>query len=316
MHRAESAGTGRELASKGVRAGVDTHATSARNPRVIVVNGFRRGGTSIVWNILESHPQVCSPLRETGEIIYEDVLPWLPELPTKLILRTVLRNRALMRLPLGAYFDEVIQNSLWTRKLGNFSDPDNRHKFDGVAYTAREVDEAVLCLKSVNWDTYLTEYFATYYPDTTFIGLMRNGYALCNGMIRRGDAAEKAGKVYRRIGERMIADQKKYPRYKLIRFEDVLKDPFAMATELYEFSRLNPARLDALRLKSKRVLSQRGEHETRFGEEDHKYWFDRDQIWAILDEQVNETQASFLSKEDRLTFERHAQPVLDYFQYS
>ncbi len=289
---------------------------NGRNQRLIVLNGFRRGGTSIVWNILESHPQVCSPLRETGEIIYSDLLPWLSELPTKLIVRTVLGSRRLMKLSIGARFDGVIQQSLWNRKLGNLEDAETRYKYDGVRYSAPEIESTVLCLKSVNRDTYLTEYFATYYPDTTFIGLMRNGYAICNGMMRRGDSAERAGKVYRRIGERMIEDQRKYPRYKLVKFEDVLEDPFGVASEIYEFSRLQPVRLDKLRLKSKKVLSRGGDHVTRFGEEDRKYWLDRAQIRTVLDSDVNEVQAGFLERKDRLAFEKHARPILDHFQYS
>ena len=30
---------------------------------------MQRGGTNIIWEILQSHPLVCSPLYETGELI-------------------------------------------------------------------------------------------------------------------------------------------------------------------------------------------------------------------------------------------------------
>jgi Sulfotransferase family len=285
-------------------------------PRLIVLNGFRRGGTSIVWNILESHPQVSSPLSETGQIIYADVLPWLPETPTKLIVRSVLRNRRLRKSPLGARFDREIRESLRKRRLRNLEDPETRFGYDGVPYTASEIESTVLCLKSVNWDGCLTEYFHTCYPETTFIGLMRNGYAICNGMMRRGDTAERAGKIYRRVGERMIEDERKYPRYRVVKFEDVLRDPFAAASELYRFSGLSPVHLDKLRLKSKRVLSRSGDHETRFGEEDRRYWLDRTQIRKVLDSDVNEVQAGFLTPRERQAFEKYARPVLDHFQYS
>ena len=30
-----------------------------KNQKVIVVNGISRGGTNILWNMIQSHPAVC-----------------------------------------------------------------------------------------------------------------------------------------------------------------------------------------------------------------------------------------------------------------
>ena len=44
-----------------------------KNNKVIVIYGFQRGGTNIVYNIFQSHPLVCSPNDlETGEIISQN----------------------------------------------------------------------------------------------------------------------------------------------------------------------------------------------------------------------------------------------------
>jgi len=309
------AGLGVTLFAVGLRP-PDNPAKMTCNPRIIVLNGFRRGGTNIVWNILESHPQVCSPMRETGQILYSEGLPWLPDLPAKLVLRAVLTQPFISRSPIGRHFDRLIQRALFAHKMENLTEADNRFKFDGVPYSAEEVENSVLCVKSVNLDASLTPYFARYYPHSTFIGLMRNGYAICNGMMRRGETAKRAGQVYRRIGRRMIEDHRAFSRHMLLRFEDVLKDPFAVATELFTFAGLDPTRLEKLRLKSKKVLTGDGQHAPRFGEEDRKYWFDRSQIWQILDPGIDETQVQLLTRDDRRTFEKYAAPVLEYFGYA
>ena len=287
----------------------------SEHPRIIVLNGLRRSGTSIVWNILESHPSVCSPLGETGEIIYRELLKWLPALPTKLIVRTALTWSG-APLTLARRFDGAIKKALWAGKLANIKDPDNRFKYEGVPYSPEEIASAVLCLKSVNLDTFLVGYFARHYDDVRFIGLIRNGYAILDGAMRHGDTAEKAGRDYLRVGQRMIRDAREQSKYLLLKFEDVLEDPFAAAARLYEFTGLEPVELQKLRLKSKRVLSRDGRHEVRFGDEDRKYWFDREQIWSILDKGINRTQLDRLSAKDVRTFERHASPVLEHFGYA
>jgi len=286
-----------------------------KHRRILVLNGLRRGGTSIVWNILESHPGICSPLEETGQLIYPELLTWLPELATKLVVRTTL-TRSWAPSALVRHFDDDIQRVLWERKRSNLEDPDNKYKYEGEPYLPDEIDEALLCLKSVNLDTFLVDYFARFYENARFIGLIRNGYAILNGAMRRGDSAEKVGRDYRRVGQKMIQDERERSDYMLLKFEDVLAEPFEAAARLFEFAGVAPVRLDKLRLKSKRVLSPDGQHEVRFGEEDRKYWFGPDQIWSILDKDVNKTQVDRLSSEDLHTFERHAGPVLDHFGYS
>lgn len=283
---------------------------------IVLLNGFRSGGTSIVWNILESHPQVCSPLHETGEIISKDIFKWLPEQSAKIIIINILRYHKILKLPVKYYFDPLIQRLLMKRKLDNFQDIDHRYKYDGVPYTMEEINDTVLCLKSVNWDNYLTDYIANYFENYTFFGLIRNGYAVCDGLIRRGYSAKRAGKIYHRFGQQMIKDRGKYDRYMILKFEDVLRDPFAMACEIFKFAGLEPPCLDKLRLKSKRVLSKTGMHISRFGKENRKYWFDKQTIQDFLKQNINEVQIKSLSKNDRLVFEKYAEPTLEYFGYS
>jgi hypothetical protein len=278
-----------------------------KNRRVIVLNGFRRGGTSIVWNLLQSHPSICGAGRETGEILFEQVFRRAPALA-----RTVLASEAMVRSPLGFLLGTIVDRALHARKLANQGRTDTYH---GAPCTAEDLESAALCLKSVDDDIPLTGFLARVYPEAAFIGLMRNGYALCNGWMRRGMSAWTAGQTYRRIGEAMIDHQRRLPRYRIIRFEDVLRDPFGMAEILFAFVQVDPVTLDKLRLKSKRVIAEDRSHAVRFGAEGRKYWVDRTQIRDILDPSIDDKQAASLTRRDRLAFAKHAGPILERFGY-
>ncbi len=40
-----------------------------KNKNVVLLIGLSRGGTNIAWNVLQSHPGICSPIYETGELV-------------------------------------------------------------------------------------------------------------------------------------------------------------------------------------------------------------------------------------------------------
>ena len=39
------------------------------NKKIILIAGYSRGGTNLLWNILQSHPDIASPIYETGTIL-------------------------------------------------------------------------------------------------------------------------------------------------------------------------------------------------------------------------------------------------------
>lgn len=76
-----------------------------KNSKIVVLNGLERGGTDIVWNILQTHPQLCSPELETGEILLNEVFRWAP---TKIIRRIlnyqhIIKSPLLIKSPLGFF---------------------------------------------------------------------------------------------------------------------------------------------------------------------------------------------------------------------
>jgi len=287
------------------------HATM-KHSKVIVLNGFSRGGTNIAWNLLQSHPDVCSPILETGELLYRRLFRLLPKSWTR---RMLSQPRFLDSIP-GRLIQQQINQLFYRWKLKNLGHRDNGMKDDGVPYTAEEVKRSVLCLKSTNFDIDLIDCFQRMYSDVYCIGLVRDGYSLCEGRVRRGQSAEVVGQQYRQIGQQMIDRAGDTDRFLLLRFDDVLADPFATAERLYAFCKLQPLAIPKLRLKSKRILTADKKHKPLFGEVNRKYWFDRISITDVLDQKIDQVQASQLSPADLAQFEKHALPVLEYLGYA
>lgn len=273
---------------------------SLENSKAIVLSGFARGGTNIVWNILQSHPGVVAPPNETGYLFRRTPKLWLCTKAFKLA---------------QGYMTEAINNSLQQRKMSSLKHYDNRYVSEDLLYTPEQMRKSLLCLKSVNHDIDLTELLAEVYPDLFFIGLSRNGYALADGYIRRGKTAKEAGKLYQSMADKMQKISESIDYFKLIKFEDVLINPFSEAENLFKFLQLNPTSINKIRLKSKRVIGVDGSHEVKLGDENRKYWFNEDTIGQILDSTVNQKQADRLSHEDQKTFTQEARSALEYFGY-
>lgn len=211
----------------------------------------------------------------------------------------------------SAWIDRI----LFQHKMTNLEHKDNRYVSENEVYDPDRLAKTVLCLKSVNYHIYRTELLLKTYPDLFFIALTRNGYSLADGLTRRGMSIGEAGKLYQDLADEMERLSKRLKNFKLIKFEDVLENPFAISEELFQFCEIEPVTLDKLRLKSKKIIHASGEHETKYGSENRKYWFDRDTISTILDKSVNQRQLNRLSDKDIKVFNKLASNALQYFQY-
>ena len=296
-----------------------------RNQKVIVINGFQRGGTNIVYNIFQSHPSVCSPDNlETGEIISQNYrLYKYPK--TKLIkyfikrvklkLYSLLNKNFILNSFIVIIFGNFYDRIFYKYKKKNFTDPYNRFKYENIPYSKKEVKNSILCLKSVHYDILLTDFLSRIYNNIFFIGLVRNGFALCESWIRRGKDAKNSGLRYQKFCKKMIKDSKKLNNYIIVKFEDILEDPFKIATELYEFTRLEPKSLEKLRFQVKKILTSEGDHRIKYGKERGKYWFDAVSINELIDPNINKIQIQKLSEKDRKEFEKKTISILKYFNY-
>jgi hypothetical protein len=277
------------------------------NKKAVILNGLARGGTNITWNILQSHPNIVSPVFETNQIIGGRSLlaPLKPLLTLKGGIPPLIRN--------------YINHRFSRYKLKNLSVDDNKYKTDELLYTKEEVLQATLCIKGIcshnNWDLNFSPLLSVSFPEVYFISLVRNGFAICEGWQRRGVSARDAGILYARYCAQILDYQARFPTYKIIRFEDVLEAPFEMAHELFHFIRESPEEVQKLRIKVKNTLNREKKHLAHYGEENRKYWFTPSTIDQIIRTDINQVQNSGLSEKDKKEFQQEAQEALQHFHY-
>jgi len=276
-----------------------------KNNKVIVISGFSRGGTNLLWNILQSHPQICSVRYETGTMFRKRRHNF-----SRVI--SVLRKTGLLRKPIGK---SILDYQFYRYKLSNFSHEENRYKFEDEIYTKDEVKNCALCFKSTDLDINYTSHLSEMYPQLYFIGLTRNGYAVAEGHYRRGESITDFAKQYQQVAEKMKLLSDKLDNFKLVRFEEMLNDPFHLAKDLYEYLDCEPVELNKLRLKSKKVIKKDGAHEEIYGKPGSKYWFDTETIKDLIKPDVNNNQIKNLNSKQISEFNSIAKDALSYFGY-
>ena len=256
--------------------------------KVTIVNGMQRGGTNIVWNLLQSHPEIVSPGRETGELIYP---AWTNKRPMRLFRKPL---RWLLRLgfrPLFRHVDRV----LYRCKMDTLLDPDNRYKNENDLYTHPEVEAAMLSAKSVADDVFFTPALAAHFPESHVISVVRNGLATCEGWVRRGVSPQKAAKHHKKTMDEVLRQDAQLSNHMIVRFEDCLEDPMGLAVKMCRFANLDPDKLKKLRIKAKSIIQQDGSHRASFAQAGQKVWLAPEDAKKFFDPSITQRQIDALS---------------------
>jgi len=275
--------------------------------KFIYVYGFARGGTNILWNILQSHPQVVSPIKEMNQILGRKT-----KLP-KAIQKKLISASAAEGFHKG-WMTRMVNKRMAERKQANLTHPENREQQPGVQYTAETLTQAAICAKGINEDYQYLPLLAATYEQLYPIGLVRDGFALCESMVRRGFPFSFAVDTYLEIGKQLM--QAEQDGQLVIRFEQMIETPFAVAESCYSHCQLTPEKLEQLRLKVKKTLQKTGEHDAAYGTENKKYWFTAETIGDLLNPDINQTQKAQLGEQDREEFGNRTLEVLEYFGYA
>lgn len=258
-----------------------------------------------MWNILQSHPEICSVRYETGTIFRKRRHKF-----SRVI--SLLNKLGLLQKSIGK---SILDYQFYRYKLSNYTHDENRFKFKNEPYTKDEVRDTALCFKSTDLDITYTGLLSEMYPQLYFIGLTRNGYAVAEGHFRRGESVTDFAKQYQQVSEKMRSLSENLKHFKMVRFEDILNDPFTMANDLYKFLGCEPSKLDKLRLKSKKVIKEDGTHGETYGKPGNKYWFDKTTIKDIINPDVNSNQIRNLNSTQISEFNAIAKDALSYFGY-
>lgn len=282
-----------------------------KNKKVVVIVGLARGGTNITWNMVQSHPKVVSTIPELTTVIAHTQNTHLRN------LAALAFGNPLVRLPIirqlaGNWLDDLF----FREKLRALDDLYAKQKYDSVDYTRQEVEDSILCLKALNRDMYIVDLLHKMYDEVFVINIVRNGYAVCDSWLRRGNAAKRNGWLYNHYTEYMFGLQERFPHVRFWKFEDVLNDPFKIAQEFFEFAELEPTQLDKIRLKVKSVIKKDGTRSTTYGASGSKHWFSPETITDLIEPNQSAIQAKLLSDADRADFEYYAKAALEKLGYN
>jgi len=293
------------------------------NRAPIFVNGFSFGGTNMIVNLLASHPDVCWLSGETHEVFYskprKKADKWIRRffyLPVQIsagrhvFSRECIDERGQIPKLMMRYIDLLFY-------IDKLTTDRNDYKFENVRYNRKEVKKSRFLAKNVNGVVLASRQFAKMYPDATFFSLVRNGLALCEGYVRRGWAAEDAGKMYETVCQQMINDSGTLPNCHLVRFEDLVADPAGFMKKIYGLAGLDAGKVDKVRLQAKRSMNKDGTRSYTFGgsKDRETHWFSMEELAGYVRDDVNQNQIEQLGKQNREIFLRQAKSSMEKLEY-
>lgn len=293
------------------------------NKAPIFVNGFQRGGTNILMNLIVSHPEVCMLGGETQVVFYghgrQPIKKWGARILSIPILFSTWQHtfwpyrfyeRKKINIWILKYIDLIFY---WSKIMA----PRNRFKYDGTRNTIPEIANARLLCKNVNGVVLASHIFADMYPDATMIGLVRNGLAICEGFLRRGWTAERVGKMYEKICQQMIHDANKMENYQLIYFEDIILDPVQCVNRIYNYIDLDIKLVQKFKMQAKKSTNKDGSRSYTFGGtyDRETHWYPIEEISNQFRKDVNENQIARLSYENKKIFLKHAGKSMEQLGY-
>lgn len=292
----------------------------------IFVTGFSRGGTTILMNLLASHPDVCT----VGEIhqIFKgsNVLDSAWEIISKAITRDLPlilasgqdfvspRNWS-PRTPIGARTQEFVRRVLRRAKRNSTHEYLNRYKTPDTCYTPDERRNARMLGKNLDGMAFLSDTMLQMYPEAEVVGLIRNGFAICEGHVRRGRSAREVGRLYRLVVEKMLRDQQRAPNYHIIKFDELVQKPIRRLKHLFVRLGLNPFQLEHVRLQQRKLINDQGVHELQGDCEWSLQWMRLNDLPEFLDPRVDARQIERLRATDREQFLLEAGEVMERLGY-
>ena len=296
------------------------------NKQPIFIVAFAYGGSNILLNLLRSHPQVCSPRGETNEVFTGKIdeplgTRWAKRL--RYLPCVIAEGKNIfgwrdweLRPTFKPFTQKRIDRILFDEKLRARNGSQNLYKYEKVEYTDEEIKASRLLCKNLDGLIYLTPEFARMYPDATFLALVRNGFAVCEGHIRRGHQLEDIAQNYEKACRLMTQHSRTIPNYHLLRYEDLIASPFEMLKQIYAWAGLDLGLLKKIRLQAKRVVEKDGSHQVIMNR-DFKdvIWYDLEEFGKHFRKDANENQMRRLSEDQKAAILKTCRSSLEHFGY-
>lgn len=189
-----------------------------RPKKWVFIVGCTNSGTTLLHNLLAIHPDVGSMPSE-GQYYTDELLrPGSIGLPRLGGLK-----------PERFYMDESSGSSVNVNRLkrqwgGQFNNP-----------------ACPILLEKSPINALRTRWLQKHFDNAHFIGLVRNGYAVAEGIQRKaGHSLELAARQWARMNEIMLDDFAHLNRRKLVRYEALTESPQETLDEILSFLELPP----------------------------------------------------------------------------
>lgn len=240
----------------------------------IFIFGCCNSGTTILWETLKSHKDIVG-----SDIEGQD----LEELPDS--MRHYL-GKSTFRLWAHPKF------KLCYHKTKEDYNEDERQAIISIYQKFQEPEKRFITKSPA--DTLRARLIQSYFPDSYFVAIVRNGYAVSEGIIRKRKSdpdrpqfkglyttIDEAAEQWSRANTIITSHEKFLQRYKIIRYEDLIENPKDTLLSVLEFCDLNLT----------------------------------DFSIPLFDKTLNQQQISRLSGYEIETVTRIAQPMLIHYEY-
>jgi hypothetical protein len=218
-------------------------------------------------------------------------------------------ERSALPGPMLAYIDALFY-------LNKLRANDGQDRSQNFLRSAQQKTKTRTAFKSVNGVSLATHIFADMYPDATFIALVRNGLALCEGFVRRGWTPERIGSMYEIVCQKILRDAACLDNYHIIYFEDLLTNPAHTMKRIYGYAGLDIGSTARFKLQAKRSMNEAGQRQYTFGSQDKEtQWYTLDELKSYLRKDVNDNQIARLNERDKGRFLQKAHNSMSLLGY-
>ena len=260
--------------------------------RAILLNCFGRGGSSIMWNMIGSSPDVLMPSGEWHEAFYG---------------RWPIVGRALRRVtrPTGLNVPALRPLSWLVRKRAFSSVPQDelRNKPRATSIVLKLMDHHIAMNSAI----------AASFPEASQVVLVRNPLAQCESFLRSGLNLKEATARYTEVMGRLITLAARSDTF-VYRFDDLVRNPFAARDDLYDRLSISVSSCGSFKMKHKKF----GEDRTPAVRRAIGPYVDvtPQNVSELIDKDVNKRSVLRLSDEQRAFIWQETNEVASYFHYA
>ena len=221
----------------------------------IFILGIQRGGTNQILNILRSHPATCWPQGEFHEVFRPRSLR-----AEKTRGLAKLRRYAPICLTAGDILDpdtppaarDCSPGRAAGRSAPGLEGPAAANHASVAAYKAALAEQGFfaadpppppdrMLTKALNYNLVFVPDLLALWPDARFVGVIRDGRAVCEGHIARGASVAEASAVYTFVGGQLDRAAGRRPAAPDLALRGSLADTAGSAAAIYDFCGLDRA---------------------------------------------------------------------------